>query len=47
MFIYSNELYIKFKKANQNYKNEDKEFYLVKRKFIADLQKENNYKELR
>ena len=45
MYLYSNELYIKSKKLTKN--NEDKEFYIVKSKYIIDLEQENNYNEFK
>ena len=45
MYLYSNKLYIKSKKLTKN--NEDEEFYIVKSKYIIDLEQENNYNEFK
>ena len=47
IYLYINRLYISSKNENINYNKADEEFYIVKRKFIIDFQKENNYKQIK
>ena len=47
IYLYTNRLYISSKNENVNNAKVDEEFYIVKRKFIIDLQKENNYKKIK
>ena len=47
MYLYANELYLQSKNENPAHEIKDRDFYLVKRKYITNLKKEIKYNDLK